>query len=38
MPNIPRNEGNQAMKFDQLREYNATNIFLQNSYRKMQAD
>ena len=27
LPNIPRSKGNQAMKFGQLIEYNATNSF-----------
>ena len=33
-PNIPRNKGNQAMKFGQLIEYNIRNIFLEKSYSK----
>ena len=32
--NIPRNEGNQTMKFGQLIEYNMRNIFLEKSYTK----
>ena len=31
LPNISRSEGNQAMKFDQLIEYNMKNIFLKKS-------
>ena len=27
LPNIPQSKGNQAMKFDQLKEYNKRNIF-----------
>ena len=34
LPNILRNNDNQATKFDQLREYNMKNIFLKKSYRK----
>ena len=34
MPNILRNNDNQAIKFGQLREYNMKNIFLKKSYRK----
>ena len=32
--NISRSKGNQAMKFDQLIEYNMRNIFLEKSYTK----
>ena len=34
LPNILRNNDNQAIKFSQLREYNMKNIFLKKSYRK----
>ena len=34
LPNISRSEGNQAMKFSQLIEYNMRNIFLEKSYTK----
>ena len=32
--NISRSKGNQAMKFDQLIEYNMRNILLEKSYTK----
>ena len=32
--NISRSKGNQTMKFDQLKEYNMRNIFLEKSYTK----
>ena len=34
LPNISRRKGNQAMKFDQLIEYNMKNIFVEKSYTK----
>ena len=34
LPNISRSEGNQAMAFGQLTEYNLINIFLEKSYAK----
>ena len=34
LPNISRSQGNQAMKFGQLIEYDKRNIFLQKSYTK----
>ena len=34
LPSIARNKGTQTIKFGQLIEYNAGNIFLQNSYIK----
>ena len=34
LSNISRSKGNQAMKFDQLIEYNMGNIFLEKSYPK----
>ena len=34
VPNISRSKGNQAMKFDQLIEYNLKNIFIEKSYTK----
>ena len=34
LPNILRNKGNQAMTFDQLREYNMKNIFLEKPNTK----
>ena len=34
LSNISRSKGNQAMKFDQLVEYNMRNIFLEKSYTK----
>ena len=34
LTNISRNKDNQAMKFDQLMEYNMRNIFLENSCTK----
>ena len=34
LPNIPRSERNQTMKFGQLTEYNKKNIFLQKLCRK----
>ena len=34
LPNISKGKGNQAMKFDQLTEYNMINIFLKKSQRK----
>ena len=34
LPNISRNESNQAMIFGQLKEYNVKNIFLQILCRK----
>ena len=33
--NISRSKGNQAIKFDQLIEYNIRNIFLEKSYTKL---
>ena len=30
LPNISRSKGNQTMKFDQLREHNMRNIFVEN--------
>ena len=30
LPNISRSEGNQTLKFDQLKEYNIRNIFFEN--------
>ena len=35
---ISRSKGNQAMKFDQLIEYNVRNIFLEKSYIKCGGD
>ena len=32
LPNISRSKDNQAVKFDQLTEYNIRNIFLEKSY------
>ena len=32
--NISRSKGNQAMKFDQLIEYNMRNVFLEKSHTK----
>ena len=34
LSNVSRVKGNQIMKFDQLREYNKRNIFLEKSYTK----
>ena len=34
VPNISQNKDNQAIKFDQLIEYNKRNIFLQRLYEK----
>ena len=34
LPNISQNKDNQAIKFDQLIEYNKRNIFLQKLYEK----
>ena len=34
LPNILRSKSKQAMKFDQLIEYNMRSIFLQKSYTK----
>ena len=34
LPNISRSKGNQAVKFDQLIEYNLTNIFPEKSYEE----
>ena len=34
MPNISRSKNNQAMKFDQLIDYNMRNTFLEKSYIK----
>ena len=34
MTSQPDNEGNQAMKFGQLKEYNKRNVFLQKLCRK----
>ena len=34
LPNIARSKGNQAMKFDQLKEYDMRNIFAEKSYSK----
>ena len=34
LPNVSRSKGNQTMKFGQLIEYSARNIFLQKSCRK----
>ena len=34
LPNVLRNNDNQAMKFGQLIEYNTGNIFLEKSYRE----
>ena len=34
MPNISQSKGNQAMKLDQLIEYNKRNIFFQNLCEK----
>ena len=34
LPNISRSKGNQAIKRDQLIEYNMRNIFLEKSYIK----
>ena len=34
LPNISRSKGNQAMKFDQLIEYNMRNNFVEKSYPK----
>ena len=33
LPNISRSEGNQTLKFDQLKEYNIRNIFFENHKR-----
>ena len=33
LPNISRSEGNQTLKFDQLKEYNRRNIFFENHKR-----
>ena len=33
LPNIPRSNGNETIKFRQLIEYNIRNIFLQKSCR-----
>ena len=35
LTNISRSKGNQAMKFDQLIEYNTANIFLEKSYQNV---
>ena len=34
-PNISRSKGNQAMKLDQLIEYNMRNIFLKNHIKNV---
>ena len=34
LPDIPKSKGNETMKFGQLIEFNAENIFLQKSCRK----
>ena len=34
LPNMSRSNGNQAMKFGQLIEYNTRNIFIEKSYAK----
>ena len=34
LSNISRSKGNWTMKFDQLIEYNMSNIFLEKSYTK----
>ena len=34
LPNVSQSKGNQAMKFDQLIEYNKRNLFLQKLCRK----
>ena len=34
LPNIPRSNNNQTMKFGQLIEYNMRNVFLKKSYTK----
>ena len=34
LPNISRSKGSQAIRFDQLIEYNIKNIFLEKSYTK----
>ena len=33
LPNISRSEGNQAMKFGQLIQYNMENIFVEKSHK-----
>ena len=33
LPSISRSKGNQTMKFGQLIDYNARNIFLEKSYK-----
>ena len=33
LPNISRSEGNQTLKFDQLKEYDRRNIFFENHKR-----
>ena len=33
LPNISRSEGNQTLKFDQLKEYTRRNIFFENHKR-----
>ena len=35
---ISRNTGNQAMKFDQVIQYNMKNIFLEKSYTKCRRE
>ena len=35
IPNISRSKGNQAMKLDQLTEYNMRNIFLKNHIKNV---
>ena len=38
LPNISRSKGNQAMKFDQLIDYNMRNISLEKSYTKCDVE
>ena len=38
LPNISRSKGNQAMKIDQLIEYNMRHIFLEKSYTKCDGE
>ena len=38
LPNIPRSQGNQTMKFGQLIVYNISNIFLGKLYTKCDGE
>ena len=38
LASIPRSKGNQAIKLDQLTEYNMSNIFVQKSYTKFTGE